>query len=164
MKHRVGTIINFLLFGSIINVVVAVACALWAQGSGQGGMTGTGITGAPEDIQQWYVANKPWEIAESFAGVMEETNSNYIRMGWKQKRLWEPSMDVPQGNMPIGFWRRPKVASAFQIYSGWPMYCFYGEQWNRYFDGGEQAQEQSHLDQEFQREYVEFEDQDHLLS
>ncbi|MCH7895840.1 MAG: hypothetical protein IH782_02905 [candidate division NC10 bacterium] len=75
-----------------------------------------------------------------FAGVLEETSAVYVGLGWRQRRLWEPSMDVPQGRMPIGLWRRPQVASAFRTYCGWPLCCLYGEQWTRYVDGGERSE------------------------
>lgn len=137
MKRRVLTFVVFVLIGSMISVTVGWVCALWAPGSGQ---VGTTVTGAPEASQQWYESNKPWNLDQSFAGVLEETSAEYVGLGWRQRRLWEPSMDVPQGPMPIGLWRRPKVASAFRTYCGWPLYCLYGEQWTRYIDRGERSE------------------------
>lgn len=135
MKRCVLTFVVFALIGSVINVAVAWVCALWAPGGGQGGTT---VTGAPDAMQYWYAANKPWSLDKSYTGVIEETSAEYVGLGWRQQRLWEPSMNVPQGPVPIGFWRRPQVASAFRTYCGWPLYCLYGEQWTRYVDGSEQ--------------------------
>lgn len=137
MRRRMLIIAALLLLGSMINVVVALSCALWMPG---GGMVGTVITGAPDASQQWYKSNKPWNLNKNFAGVLEESNPDFAGIGWRQQRLWEPSTDEPQGNMPIGLWRRPKVAFAFRTYSGWPMFCLYGEQWTRYINGGERSE------------------------
>ena len=82
-----------LLLGSMINVVVALSCALWMPG---GGMVGTVITGAPDASQQWYKSNKLWNLNKNFAGVLEESNPDIAGIGWRQQRLWEPSMDEPQ--------------------------------------------------------------------
>lgn len=137
MKGLVYLSLIFVVLAVVINVAVAWAYALLVTGSGQGL---TGATGASVDLQQWYVANKPWSKGKSFAGILEESNPEFINSGWRQQRLWEPSMDIPKSNMPIGLWRRSKVASVFRTYSGWPMYCLYGEHWTRYIDGGERCE------------------------